>query len=159
ESGAPFTVAREQIVGPRSEGEPDLYDLHHSFVFPSQDSAVFRQLLAFGTNPENYRLHVSGGIYHILFQAFPLAHSLAIHHTHSRSEAENSVAALMRYFQRLRQSVDQCYAGERLHVLEHILLRPYAEARECCVHICDHRSNLHLSSSPVPREKKDEHLE
>src|SRR5262249_25938465 len=65
ESGAPFTVAREQIVGPRSEGEPDLYDLHHSFVFPSQDSAVFRQLLAFGTNPENYRLHVSGGIYHI----------------------------------------------------------------------------------------------
>jgi len=159
ESGAAFTVARERILGARSEGEPDLNDLHHNFVFSSQDSAVFRQLLASGVNPDNYRLHASGDKYHILFQGLQGEQATEIHHAHSRTEAENSIAALVGYFQAMRQNVEHCYAGERLHVLEHVLLRPHEQTRQCCVHVCNHRSQLHLSSVPIPREKKQEHLD
>jgi len=152
-------AARERIESPWLQGEPDLRDLHNNFVFSSGDSSVFRQLLAFGMDPENYEVRESGGAYHILFHPLHAEPAREIHHTHSRSEAEKAIAALVRYFQDVRQSVEHCYGDERLHVLEHVLLRPQQDTGQCCIHVCDHESHLHLSSIPVAREQKEEHLD
>lgn len=152
-------AARERIESPWLQGEPDLRDLHNNFVFSSGDSSVFRQLLAFGMDPENYEVQESGGTYHILFHPLHAEPAREIHHTHSRSEAEKAIAALIRYFQDVRQSVEHCYGGECLHVLEHVLLRPQQDTGQCCIHICDHESHLHLSSIPIARYQKEEHLD
>lgn len=126
--GQPFDLARHRIVGPKAEGEPDLNDLHHNFVFSSEDSSVLKLLLSAGQNPENYRLHAVGAEYHVLFHSPHSGESITIHHARSRSEAENAVGDLARYFQGLAETAAHSYSGECLHMLEHILLRPHGDS-------------------------------
>jgi hypothetical protein len=153
-----FIVARERIEGSRLAGEPDLHDLHHNFVFASEDSSVSRLLLASGTSPENYRVQEQDGKYRILFHASAGGQATEIHHARSRKEAEDAIDALVRYFRGLRQNTDDCYSGERMYVLEHVLLRPRQVSPSRTVHICDEKSRAHLSVPAVP-EKQEEHLE
>ena len=129
-SDPPITLQREQIVSPWIEGEPDLRDLHDYFVYSSADSAVMRQLLSFGGDRENYHVQHFHGHFRILFFPSQGAHATEIHRTHSRNEAENTIGDLVRYFQELRKSVIHSYAGERMHVVEHVLLRPYSGGRQ-----------------------------
>jgi hypothetical protein len=153
-----FIVARQHIAGPRAAGEPDLHDLHNNFVFASEDSSVSRLLLAYGTSPESYRIQERDDKYRILFHASAGGQATEIHHAHSRKEAEDAIAALVRYFRDLRQSTDDCYGGERMHVLEHVLLRPRQVSSSRPVHICDEKSHAHLSVPAVP-EKQEDHLD
>jgi hypothetical protein len=129
-STPPTSLQREQIAGPWIDGEPDLRDLHHYFVYSSADSAVLRQLLNFGGNCENYHVQHSHGEFRVLFFPPQSAHATEIHHTHSRNGAENTIDDLVRYFQGLRKSVVNSYAGERMHVVEHVLLRPHTSGRQ-----------------------------
>jgi hypothetical protein len=156
---ASFKVSREHIAGSRAEGEPDLHDLRHNFVFASEDSSLSRLLLASGANPENFGVQEHNGEYHVLFHALQGGPATQVHQAHSRKEAEDAIEALVRYFRRLRQNPEDCYGGERMHVLEHVLLRPRQAAQSPPIHICDEHSHAHLSSGPVAPEEREEHLE
>jgi len=158
EKGVPFTIARERITSPWLEGEPDLHDLHRHFVFASDDSSISQLLLASGTNPGNYSVQERDGRYHILFHATG-GEATEVHHAHTRKEAGEAIESLVRYFRHLRQNIEDSYAGERMHVLEHILLRPLQDAPARPVHIFDAKSKLRLSSVPVSPERQDELLE
>jgi hypothetical protein len=129
-SAPPITLQREQIVSPWIEGEPDLRDLHHYFVYSSADSAVMKQLLSFGGDRQNYHVQHVHGEFRILFFPSQGAHATEIHRTHSHNGAENTIDDLVRYFQELRKSVVNSYAGEQMHVVEHVLLRPYSGGRQ-----------------------------
>ncbi|HZD95982.1 MAG TPA: hypothetical protein VE133_17100, partial [Candidatus Sulfotelmatobacter sp.] len=159
EDGTPLVIGRDHIMGSRSEGEPDLHDLQRNFVFASEDPSVSRQLLSSGTNPENYSIQERSGKYHVLFHPSHSVYATEVHHANSRIEAENAVASLVRYFRNMLQSVEQCYAGERMHVVEHILLRPQQQSSQCYLHVCDRTSRTRLRSAPVAKEKKEDHLD
>jgi hypothetical protein len=158
EKGTALTVPRQRIASPWLEGEPDLRDLNHNFVFAADDSSVSRLLLDSGTDPENYSVQERGGKYHIFFHALLGSEGAEIHHAHTRKEANEAIDSLVRYFRHQRQNIEDCYAGERMHVLEHILLRPLKDAPVRPVHICDSKSHPRLSSVPVAHEKQDELL-
>ncbi|MBZ5522859.1 MAG: hypothetical protein LAP21_11530 [Acidobacteriia bacterium] len=159
ERGLHVDVPRHRITGPWEEGEPDLNDLHHNFVFSSEDSSILKQLLSAGQNRENYRLHAVGSEYHVLFQSPHSGESITIHHARSKTEAEGARDDLVHYFQELTETASQSYAGERMHVLEHILLRPHGDAGKSCLHIADPESGFRLRSSIVERPGKADHLE
>jgi hypothetical protein len=125
----PASLERERIASPWVDGEPDLRDLHHHIVYSSADSAVVRQLLSFGGNREHYHVQHVHGEFRILFFPPQGAHATEIHRTHSRNGAESTISDLVRYFQGLRGSVENSYAGERMHVVEHVLLRPYSSGQ------------------------------
>ncbi|HEX5433242.1 MAG TPA: hypothetical protein VFY05_03310 [Candidatus Angelobacter sp.] len=158
QDGIAFTLARERIETPRLAGEPDLNDLHHNFVFSSEDSSVLQQLLASGRSRENYRLHAYEGGYRILFQPGSSQHAQEIHHARTRREAEQSIDALVRYFRELKQETQQWYGGERMHVVEHILLRPHENVRQYCVRIADSHLRVHLVGVPVESSHRKAHL-
>lgn len=158
EKGVPFTILREHVTSPWREGEPDLHDLHHHFVFASDDSSISQLLLATGTNPGNYSVQERDGKYHILFHATG-GEATEVHHAHTRKEADEAIESLVRYFRHLRQNIGDSYAGERMHVLEHILLRPLKDVPARPIHIFDTKSQPRLSSVPVSPENQDELLE
>jgi len=126
--GHPAQGARYHVAGPRLKDEPDLNDLHDHFVFVSEDSSIARLLLAAGTSEKSYDIQEHGGRHHIFFRWSHGGEAMEIHHTHSHQAAKNAVDALVRYFRRLRANTEECYAGEQMYVLEHLLLRPRRKA-------------------------------
>lgn len=124
-SAPPASLQREQIASPWIEGEPDLRDLHHHYVFSSADSAIMKHLLSFGGNRDNYHVHHAHGEFRVLFFPPQGVHAIEIHRTHSHHAAESAIGDLVGYFQGLRKSVAGSYAGERMTVVEHVLLRPF----------------------------------
>jgi hypothetical protein len=161
--GNAVTVCRQHIAGPWPKDEPDLNDLHHNFVFSSEDSSILSQLLSSGLARESYRLYAAGGQHHILFYPPDSKQAIEIHHTHSRAEAERSLTALLAYLHGLNRSAAHSYSGERMYVIEHILLRPHGHSGKCCVSIDGPQSRsqpgsgAHLRSTLVDRSRKDEH--
>src|SRR5262249_44517173 len=150
EKSGRHTLPRHRILGAWRAGEPDLQDLHHNFVFSSEDSGLLRHLLSFGTNKENYSFELARDGCHVLFQSPSNRNAMEIHHAHSREEAEQAVEALIRYVQELRRSTATSYSGERIWAIEHVLLRP----REQRVHtespddFYSHRLSVFLPNWP-----------
>jgi hypothetical protein len=159
ENGDTVTVSRERIAGPWPKGEPDLNDLHHNFVFSSADSSILAQVLAGGLNPESYTWLPIGSEYQILFFPPQSAEAIEIHRVHSPEDAKSSVNAFIRYLHDLKERMAQSYAGERMHVVEHILLRPHGPVENSSIHISKPEAELHLLSAPVKRSEKEEHLD
>lgn len=158
DQGDIYDVPHFQIVSPWRAGEPDLTDLHHNFVFSSQDSGMLRQLLNYGTNRENYRLRTVRNEYHVLFRAPNSDHGLEVHHAIGRQEAEDAISALIRHLQQIKASTAQSYKGERIWVVEHVLLRPRGETERRPVRI-SHKSGIHLSSPALHKHERDDYLE
>jgi hypothetical protein len=158
EKGGRHRLPRHRILGAWRAGEPDLQDLHRNFVFSSEDSGVLRHLLSFGTNKENYSFEPTRDGCHVLFQSPSTNHGMEIHHAGSREEAEQAVDALIRYLQQLNQSTAKSYSGERIWVVEHVLLRPRGQHETTPVRI-SHPTGIHLSSGPLRSELKPEYLE
>src|SRR6266567_2678796 len=160
DEGARCSVSRHRIADSWPTGEPNLNDIHNNFVFSSEDSAVLRQVLSYGTNRKNYHLHAVGNEYRILLQTPHSAQSIEIHRAHSRAQAESAIEFLIADFHRIKENAAETYAGERLYVVEHILLRPHRSNLKHQVHISDPKNpNIYLKSDPLEREQKDEHLE
>jgi hypothetical protein len=65
---------------------------------------------------------------------------------------------LIRYLQEVRESAARSYAGERLWVVEHVLLRPRRNTQHSPVRISHHEAGI-LTSHPLPKEHRDKHLE
>ena len=152
-------VHRHRILSSWRAGEPDLHDLHHNFVFSSEDSGIFRHLLSFGTNRENYLVVRAGDEHHVLFHSPNSDHATEIHHAIGKEEAEQAITSLIRYLQEVKESAARSYAGERLWVLEHVLLRPRRNTQHSPVRISHHEAGIHLTSHPLPKEHRDKHLE
>jgi uncharacterized protein YegP (UPF0339 family) len=155
--GEKYDVPRHRILGSWRAGEPDLYDLHHNFVFSSEDSGILRHLLSFGTNRENYRLRIVRDEYQVLFRSPNSDHGVEVHRAIGPKEAEHAITALIRHLQWLKESVARSYVGERVWVVEHVLLRPRGEAHHGPVRI-SHKAGIHLSSPSLHSEHKDERL-
>jgi len=156
--GDPLTLSRYRIAGPWPPGEPNLNDLHRNIIFSYDDSSILRQLLTSGLDPNNYRVLAEGNEHRILFHPPESAEAIEIHRVHTRDEADKSMAALIAYLRGFAANTARSYAGERMHVLEHVLLRPWQNPEHCAVHISDSKSDIHLRSAPVKRSHKDETL-
>ncbi|MGH9560223.1 MAG: hypothetical protein ACRD3S_02115, partial [Terracidiphilus sp.] len=139
------------------QGEPDPRNLHENFVFASEDSSVFRQLLGSGANPNFYKVQQSGPTYNILFRPPDSKEDVTIHQAPSRAEADRRVAELVRFFSNLRRNSADCYGGERLYLVEHLLLRPEGETQACRLHLSDEKSRIQLSSISIPRRDREDH--
>jgi hypothetical protein len=160
EDGVRCNVSRHSIADSWPTGEPNLNDLHNNFVFSSEDSAVLRQVLSYGTNRRNYRIHAAGNEHRVLLQTPHSAQSIEIHRAHGRAQAENAIDFLIADFRRIKENAAETYAGERLYVVEHVLLRPHRNNLKHRVHISDQRNpSIHLRSDLLEREQKDEYLE
>jgi hypothetical protein len=158
EKGGQHVLPRHRILSAWRAGEPDLQDLRHNFVFSSEDSGILRHLLTFGTNKENYCLHAARDGCHVLFQPPGSREGMEVHRAGSREQAEQAIETLIRYLQQLNQSPPRCYAGERLWLVEHVLLRPRGKQPHSPVRI-SHKSGSHLSSGPLHKDLKPEYLE
>ena len=157
--GQVHDVHQHRILSSWRAGEPDLHDLHHNFVFSSEDSGIFRHLVSFGTNRENYVIVPAGDEYHVLFHSPNSDHATEIHHAIGQEEAEKAITSLIRYLQEVKESACRSYAGERLWVVEHVLLRPRRNTQHSPIRISHHEAGIHLTSHPLPKEHRDRHLE
>ncbi len=158
-SGQYLTQSQHRIDDLWREGDPDLNDLHHNFIFSSEDSGVMRQLLSSGTNRRNYRVHQAGHEYHVLFHSSHSDQAIDIHHAPSHQAAEDAIASLTAYLLNIKSNAAQSYAGERMVVVEHVLLRPYENDGKCSLQIFNHKTGLGLSSHPLPKHQREQHLE
>lgn len=156
--GDQFTLPRHFVLGNWRAGEPDLYDLRANFVFSSEDSGLLRPLLSFGTNKENYAFESARDGCHVLFHSPSGQDAMEIHRAASRESAERAVEALIRYLEQLNQSTAKSYAGERIWIVEHVLLRPRSRQEHSPVRI-SHPKGPHLSSGPLHPEVKPEYLD
>jgi hypothetical protein len=158
DKGGQYVVPRLRILGEWRSGEPDLYDLRRNFVVSSEDSGLLRHLLSFGTNKGNYSFEDVRDGCHVLFQSPSWKEALEIHHADTREQAEHSVESLIRYLQQLNQSTARSYAGERIWIVEHVLLRPRGRQEHTPVRI-SHPRGIHLNSGPLRPEVKPEYIE
>jgi hypothetical protein len=158
EKGRQHVVPQYRILDAWRAGEPDLQDLRHNFVFSSEDSGILRHLLTFGANKENYGLHPARDGYHVLFQPPSSKEGMEIHRAGSREQAEQAVESLIRFLQQLNQNAPQSYMGERLWLVEHVLLRPRSKQPHSHLRI-SHKTGIHLSSGPLHKDLQPEYLE
>lgn len=153
-----YKLLHHRIQSGWREAEPNLRDLHHQFVFSSEDSGVLRDLLQLGIDRKNYSLRPMPDGYQVLFRAPNSNYDLEVHRAIGKKEAEEAISSLIRYLQQLKESTAQSHLGERIWVVEHVLLRPRGpiEHRPVRIH---HESGIHLSSPLLPESQRHEHLE
>jgi len=146
--GAPAGARYDTVESfiPADEEARDLLNTEGAFVFSSDDPALLREILDFGTVRTNYKIvRTSEGVFRVLFDTPGHLHvnerklesNIEVYRTDTLEDAEAALEAFIAYLADFRGDAHQLYQGEGFYIVEHILLRPVAPSTSFGLQVVD----------------------